>query len=176
MILELWQGWCCDHFHGEPVPVVDNPLSEESFANVQAELPLMHLQFISSCLIAGHQREEISTSPTAATLEEAADCDEVTPQPSLLQAAQNKWPQPLLISLALQTFRQLGCPPLDTLIVWCPSYVEAPKLDTVLEVRLHECSVEWNGHLPWLPSYAVLGAPQDMVSPSGCQGTLLSHI
>ncbi|KAK4806763.1 hypothetical protein QYF61_005559 [Mycteria americana] len=109
------QAWCRDHFPGEPVPVIDHPLSEEPFPNVQSELPPTQLHSISSCPIAGHQREEISTSPSTAPLEEVVDCNEVTPQPSLLQAEQTKWPQPLLISLALEAFRDLGCPPLDTL-------------------------------------------------------------
>jgi len=38
----------------------------------------------SSCPIAGHQREEINTSPSAALLEEAVDTKEVMPQPSHL--------------------------------------------------------------------------------------------
>ncbi|KAK4806146.1 hypothetical protein QYF61_001069 [Mycteria americana] len=84
------QAWCRDHFPGEPVPVTDHPLSEEPFPYVQSELPLTQLHSISPCPIAGHQREEISTSPSAAPLEEAVGCDEVTPQPSLLQAEQAK--------------------------------------------------------------------------------------
>ena len=38
----------------------------------------------------------------------------MTLQPSLYQAEQTKWPQPLLMSLAPETFHYLGCP-LDTL-------------------------------------------------------------
>ncbi|KAK4807107.1 hypothetical protein QYF61_018448 [Mycteria americana] len=109
------KAWCRDHFPGEPVPVTDHPLSEEPFPNVQSELPLRQLHSISSCPIAGHQREEISTSPSPAPHEEVVDCNEVTPQPSLLQAEEAKCPQPLLISLALETFHHLGRPPLDTL-------------------------------------------------------------
>ncbi|KAK4807096.1 hypothetical protein QYF61_018437 [Mycteria americana] len=76
-LLELRQAWCCDHFPGEPVPVTNHPLSEEPFPNVQSELPLRQLHSISSC-------PQISTSPSAAPLEEVVDCNEVTPQPSLL--------------------------------------------------------------------------------------------
>ncbi|KAK4829106.1 LOW QUALITY PROTEIN: hypothetical protein QYF61_002144 [Mycteria americana] len=43
----------------------------------------------------GH-RQEISTSPSEAPLEEVVACDEVTPQPSLLQAEQANKPQLLL--------------------------------------------------------------------------------
>jgi len=70
--------------------VSEHPLSEEPFPNVQFELSLTQFHTISMCPVAGHQREEISRSPSAAPLEEAADCDEVTPQPSLLQPSQTK--------------------------------------------------------------------------------------
>jgi len=70
------------HLPAEPVPGTDHPLSEEPFPDVQPELPLMQLHSVSRCLITGHQREEISTSPSAASLEEVVDCDEVTPQAS----------------------------------------------------------------------------------------------
>lgn len=61
--LELWQAWCCDHFHRQPVPVTDHPLSEEPFPNAQSELPLtpLHCIFLHF-LISAHQRE-ISTCP-----------------------------------------------------------------------------------------------------------------
>jgi len=50
---------------------------EESFPHVQSELPLMQLHSISSYPIAGHQREEISTSLSASPLDEVVDCDGV---------------------------------------------------------------------------------------------------
>ena len=65
-----------------------DPLSEEPFPKVQSELPLTQLHSICLCPIIGHQREEISTSPYTALLEEVVDCDAITPQPSLLQAEQ----------------------------------------------------------------------------------------
>jgi len=65
------------------------------------------------CLITGHQREEISTYTSAAFLEEVADCNEVAPWSSLLQAEQIQQ----LLSLALKAFHHLGHPPQDTVIV-----------------------------------------------------------
>lgn len=41
MLHELWQAWCCDHFPEEPVPGTTYPHSEETFPNVQFELPLI---------------------------------------------------------------------------------------------------------------------------------------
>lgn len=49
---------------GEPVPVTNHPPSEEHFSIVQSELALIQLHSIPSHAVAGHQREEISTSPS----------------------------------------------------------------------------------------------------------------
>ena len=114
-LLELQQVWCHDRFPEESVPVTNHPLSEEPVPNVQSELPLTQLHSISLCPITGHQREGISICPSAASLKGSVDFHKVTPQPSLLQAEQTKGPQPLLVSLALETFHHLGSPPLDTL-------------------------------------------------------------
>ena len=69
MLFELTQAWFHDHFPGDAVPVTDHTLSEEFFPNVQTELPMMQLNGISSCTVAGHQREEISPSSSTAPLE-----------------------------------------------------------------------------------------------------------
>lgn len=63
---------------------------EEPFPNVQSELSLKQLHSIYSCPITDHQRGEISSLPSADTLEEIIDCDEVIPQPSLLQTELQK--------------------------------------------------------------------------------------
>ena len=60
--------------------MTNHPLSEERLANVQSELLVTQLHSFSLSPVAGHQREEISSSPSAAPLEEAVDCHEVTPQ------------------------------------------------------------------------------------------------
>jgi len=70
--------------------MTSHSLREEPFPSVQSELPLMQLHSISLCPFAGHQREMISSSSVTAPFEEVVDCDEVTPQPSLLQAEQAK--------------------------------------------------------------------------------------
>jgi len=78
--LELRQAWCLDNFPGERVPMTDHHLNEEPFPNVQSQLPLTQLHSISLRPVAGHEREEISTSPSTAPLEEGVGCDEVTHQ------------------------------------------------------------------------------------------------
>ena len=46
MLLELWQAWSHDQFHGDPVLVTNHTLSEEPFPNVLSELPLTQLYSI----------------------------------------------------------------------------------------------------------------------------------
>lgn len=92
------------------VPVTNHPLREELSPNVQSELPLWQLP----CPLGGNQREEYSTCPSAARLEEAVGCCLATPQPSLLQAEQSKRPHTLLVRFALQAFHHLSHSPLNT--------------------------------------------------------------
>ncbi|KAK4819755.1 hypothetical protein QYF61_010890 [Mycteria americana] len=60
---------------------------------------------VLSCLVTHLLKEEGA----------AVESDEVSPQPPSLQAEQPQGPQPLPISLVLQTLPQLRCPSLDTL-------------------------------------------------------------
>lgn len=48
MLLGLLQAQCHDHCLGEPAPVPDHPLSEESFPNTQLESPLLQLHAVPS--------------------------------------------------------------------------------------------------------------------------------
>ena len=50
------------------------------------------------------------------------------------------------------------------------------KIACSTEVGPHQCSEEWDNHLPRLASDAVLDAPQDTDDHFGCQGALLTHI
>lgn len=67
--------------------MTDHHLSEECFSNIYSEFLLTQVNSISLCTTIGLQREEINTTSTsgAAHLEEVVGCDEVTPQPFLLQ-------------------------------------------------------------------------------------------
>lgn len=97
---------------GEPVPEPRHPLGEKPFPCTPSEHPLMQLDCISVRLTAGHQRDQ--HLPCTAPPLESVDCDEVTLQPPLLQDEQAKLPHLLLISLALQAFHYLHCPPWNT--------------------------------------------------------------
>lgn len=77
--------------------------------------------------------EEISTFPVRCPPEEVVSCDEGTPQPSLLQAEETKWPQPL-VWLSLETFHYLGHPPLDMLWYFVLLALRCPEVHTELQV------------------------------------------
>ncbi|KAK4830366.1 hypothetical protein QYF61_010143 [Mycteria americana] len=111
-------GWRLNHFPGQPLPMLDNPFSEEKFPNIQSKPPLAQLEAISSCPITCYLGEE--TNPHLST--------------TSFQAKQALLPQPLLIRLLLQTLHQLRCPSLDVLQhLNVFLVVRGPKLNTVFE-------------------------------------------
>ncbi|KAK4808258.1 hypothetical protein QYF61_011892 [Mycteria americana] len=57
------QGWRLYHFPGQPVPMLDNPLSEVKLPNTQSKPPLAQLEAISSRPITCYLGEE--TDPTS---------------------------------------------------------------------------------------------------------------
>ncbi|KAK4823737.1 hypothetical protein QYF61_006006 [Mycteria americana] len=92
-------------------------------------------------------------------------------------AKQPQFPQPLLIRLLLQTLHQLCCPSLDTLQHLNVSLVvKGPKLNTVFEVRPHQCRVQGHNHFPSPAGHAIFDTSQDAIGILGHLGTLLAHI
>ncbi|KAK4831972.1 hypothetical protein QYF61_020355 [Mycteria americana] len=105
------------------------------------------------------------------------ESDEVSPQPPFLQAEQPQVPQPLPISLVLQTLPQLRCPSLDTLQPLNVSLgVRGPKLNTGFEVRPHQCRVQGHDHCPSPAGHTISDTSQDAIGFLGHLGTLLAHI
>ncbi|KAK4819038.1 hypothetical protein QYF61_024403 [Mycteria americana] len=154
-------GWRLNHFPGQPVPVLDDPFGEEIFPNTQSKPPLAQLEAISSCPITCHLGEE--TDPHLST--------------TSFQAKQSQFPQPLLIRLLLQTLHQLRCPSLDTLQHLNVSLVVGgPKLNTVFEVRPHQCRVQGHDHFPSPAGHTISDTSQDAIGFLGRLGTLLAHI
>ncbi|KAK4810953.1 hypothetical protein QYF61_013361 [Mycteria americana] len=155
------QGWRLNHFPGQPVPMLDNPFSEEKFPNIQSKPPLAQLEAISSCPIACYLGEETDTQLSTTSF----------------QAKQSQLPQPLLIRLLLQTLHQLRCPSLDTLQHLNVSLVvRGPKLNTVFEVRPHQCRVQGHDHFPSPAGHTIPDTSQDAIGFLGRLGTLLGHI
>ncbi|KAK4818207.1 hypothetical protein QYF61_008697 [Mycteria americana] len=92
-------------------------------------------------------------------------------------AKQPQLPQPLLIRLLLQTLHRLRCPSLDTLQHLNVSLVVGgPKLNTVFEVRPHQCRVQGHDHFPSPAGHAIFDTSQDAIGFLGHLGTLPAHI
>ncbi|KAK4824915.1 hypothetical protein QYF61_021430 [Mycteria americana] len=158
---EKSQGWRLNHFTGQPVPMLDNPFSEVKFPNIQSKPPLMQLEAISSRPITCYLGEE--TDPHLST--------------TSFQAKQPQFPQPLLIRLVLQTLHQLRCPSLDLLQHLNVSLVvRGPKLNTVFQVRPHQCRVQGDNHFPTPAGHAIFDTSQDAIGFLGHLGTLLAHV
>ncbi|KAK4831242.1 hypothetical protein QYF61_016474 [Mycteria americana] len=171
------QGWQLNHFPGQPVPMLDNPLGEEKFPNIQSKPPLAQLEAISSCPITCYLGEETDPHLSTTSFQVVVESDKVSPQPPFLQAKQSQLPQPLLIRLLLQTLHQLRCPSLHTLQhLNIPLVVKGPKLNTVVEVRPHQCQVQEHDHFPSPAGHAIFYTSQDAIGFLGHLGTLLAHI
>ncbi|KAK4815879.1 hypothetical protein QYF61_009930 [Mycteria americana] len=171
------QGWRLNHFPGQPVPMLDNPLGEEKFPNIQSKPPLAQLEAISSCPITCYLGEETDPYLSTTSFQVVEESDKVSPQPPFLQAKQSQLPQPLLIRLLLQTLHQLRCPSLDTLQhLNIPLVVGGPKLNTVFEVRPHQCRVQGHNHFPSPAGHTISDTSQDAIGFLRRLGTLLAHI
>ncbi|KAK4811398.1 hypothetical protein QYF61_003397 [Mycteria americana] len=159
------QGWGLNHCPGQPGPVLDHPFSEVTFPHIQSKPPLL--------LPGRRDRPHLSTPSFQAVVES----DEVSPQPPFLQAEQPQVPQPLPISLVLQTLPQLRCPSLDTLQPLNVSLVvRGPTLNTAFEVRPHQCRVQGHGHCPSPAGHTIPDTSQDAIGLLGRLGTLLAPI
>ncbi|KAK4813411.1 hypothetical protein QYF61_004748, partial [Mycteria americana] len=171
------QGWRLNHFPGQPVPMLDNPLGEEKFPNIQSKPPLAQLEAISSYPITCYLGEETDPHLSTTSFQVVEESDKVSPQPPFLQAKQSQLPQPLLIRLLLQTLHQLRCPSLHTLqYLNIPLVVGGPKLNTVFEERPHQCRVQGHNHFPSPAGHAIFDTSQDAIGFLGRLGTLLAHI
>ncbi|KAK4811285.1 hypothetical protein QYF61_023337 [Mycteria americana] len=177
LVLEGDLGWRLNHFPGQSVPMLDNPLGEEKFPNIQSKPPLAQLEAISSCPITCYLGEETDPHLSTTSFQVVVESDEVSPQPPFLQAKQSQLPQPLLIRLLLQTLHQLRCPSLYALqYLNIPLVVGGPKLNTVFEVWPHQCRVQGHNHFPSPAGHAIFDAGQDAIGLLGRLGTLLAHI
>ncbi|KAK4832379.1 hypothetical protein QYF61_022234, partial [Mycteria americana] len=159
------------------VPMLDNPLGEEKFPNIQSKPPLAQLEAISSCPLTCYLGEETDPHLSTTSFQVVVESDEVSPQPPFLQAKQSQLPQPLLIRLLLQTLHQLRCPSLYALqYLNIPLVVGGPKLNTGFEVRPHQCRVQGHNHFPSPAGHAIFDTGQDAIGLLGRLGTLLAHI
>ncbi|KAK4820044.1 hypothetical protein QYF61_017857 [Mycteria americana] len=161
------QGWRLNHFPGQPVPMLDNPFSEEFFPNIQSKPPLAQLEAVAPRPITCYLGEETDPHLTTTSFQVVVESDKVSPQPPFLQ-----FPQLFFIRLVLQTLHQLRCPSLDTLQhLNVLLVVRGPKLNTVFEVR-----PQGDNHFPSPAGHAIPDTSQDAVGLLGHLGTLSAHI
>ncbi|KAK4828025.1 hypothetical protein QYF61_022802 [Mycteria americana] len=80
-------------------------------------------------------------------------------------------------SRSTETLRQLRCSSLDTLQHLNVSLVVGgPKLNTVFEVRPHQCRVQGHDHFPTPAGHTIADTSRDAIGFLGHLGTLLAHI
>ena len=82
---------------GQPVPVLCHPQREEVLPHVQLELPLLQFVPVAPCPVTGHHWKESGPILLTPTLQIFVGIYKVPSQPSLLQAEQAQFPQPLLV-------------------------------------------------------------------------------
>ena len=88
-------------------------LTVKNFPDIQLQSSLLRLQTVSSCPPAAtHPRKELPPLLLVGSPSVLEGCNEVTPQPSLLQAVQAQLPRPAFVGEVLQPSAHLRGPPL----------------------------------------------------------------
>ncbi|XP_048803588.1 uncharacterized protein LOC125694433 [Lagopus muta] len=175
--LEHVQGRGIHNLPGQPVPGPNHSPSKELPPNIQPKSSLLQLGSISPSPAVVSPFEEFTPLLAVGSLQVLIGCNEVTPQPSLLQAEQAQLPQPVLIGEVLQPPDHLSRPPLDpfqNLYVFL--VLRAPQLDTVLQVGPHKSRVERDNHLPVPAGHPSPDGAQDPICLSSCQSALLAPV
>ena len=101
--LEYLQRRRIHNLSGQPVPVLRHPQREEVPPHVQTELPVPQFVPIAPCPVTGHHWKELGPILLTPTLQTFVGIYKVPSQPSLLQAEQAQFPQPLLVVEMLQS-------------------------------------------------------------------------
>ena len=97
--------------------------------------------------------------------------------PSLLQCKQPQIFQPVLTGEVFHPLRHFCGPALDTIHqVHVSPVLRTPHLDTVLQVRPHQCRAEGKDHLPHPAGHASFDAAQNSVAFLGCEGALMAYV
>ncbi|KAK4811274.1 hypothetical protein QYF61_023326 [Mycteria americana] len=93
---------CSISFPGtEPVPMLDNPFSEEKFPNIQSKPPLAQPEAISSPPITCYLGEETDPHLSTTSFQVVVESNKVSPQPPFLQTKKAQFPQLFLIRFML---------------------------------------------------------------------------
>ncbi|KAK4832035.1 hypothetical protein QYF61_020550 [Mycteria americana] len=152
------EGWRLNHFPGQPVPVLDNPFSEEKFPNIQSKPPLAQLEAISSCPITCYLGEETDPHLTTTSFQRA-----IRSPLSLLFSRLNN---PSSLSRSSQDFCSRPFTSFVALL-WTRSSTSMSLF------------AEYRGTITYFPSpagHAIFNTSQDAIGFLGHLGTLLAHI
>ena len=130
---------------GHPQPpwatcsVRHHPLGEKLPPNTLPKPPLSQFKTIPPCPITIHPHKQPFPLLCIRSLQVLEGHNEVSLEPSLLQAKQAQFPQPFLIGEVLQPSDHLSGPPLDLLQeLHVLPVLGAPGLDTVLQMGPHK--------------------------------------
>ena len=72
-VFEPLQGWGAHHCPGQPGPVLHNSFGEEIFPDIRSEPPLVQLEAVSSCPVAGYLGAETNPRLTTTSCQGAAE-------------------------------------------------------------------------------------------------------
>ena len=88
MVFKHIQGWWLNHLPGEPILVLNNPLSKEVFPYIQPKLTLVQLKAISPRPVTCHQQEETNPALAVSTFQILEESNKVSSQPPFPQTKQ----------------------------------------------------------------------------------------
>ena len=169
--LEHLQGQNSHSLSGQPGPASHHSQSKELPPDIQSKSSLLQLKTISPCPAVIYPFKELTPLLFIGSLSVLKGCNEVTPQPSFVQAEQAQLPQPVFIWEVFQSSDCLHGPPLDEAL----HLLGAPGLvDAVLQMGPQEGRVERDNHLPVPAGHPSSDGAQDTICFQSCTSTLLN--
>ena len=125
--------------HWATCSVRHHPLAEKLPPNIQPKPPLSQFKTIPPCPITIHPHKQPFPLLFICSLQVLEGCNEVSLEPSLLQAKQAQFPQPFFIGEVLQPSDHHSGPPLDLVQERhiLPA-LGAPGLEVILQMGPHK--------------------------------------
>ncbi|KAK4828887.1 hypothetical protein QYF61_001445 [Mycteria americana] len=146
--VEQDSGWGLNHFPGQPVPMLDNPVSEEIFPNTQSKRPLVQLETASSYPIACYLGEETDPHLSTTSFQTSA----LDPSPASLPFSGHA-PAPQ-----------------------CLSCSEGPKTEHSIQGVVSPVPSTGDNHFPTPAGHTIPDTSQDAVGLLGHLGILPAHV
>lgn len=144
--------------------MLDCPFCEEIVTDVQSKPTLVQVEAVGLLPISCHLQKGTDSLLAAAYLQVVVEGNVVCPQPPL-QTKQPQFPQLLLIRLVFSPFASFSCSALYMLKhLNIPCTVRGPKLNTVFEVRSHQCWIQRDNHFSCPAGCTISNVGQDAIS------------